>query len=77
MVLLMVGIGEQLGAKLLSNQLGPFGVAQFVSSKNAAGVGNMLNALVAFILIALGIYVGNALVLHVRSRRAVASVSSA
>jgi uncharacterized membrane protein YjjB (DUF3815 family) len=53
------------------------GVAQFVSSKDAAGLGNMLNALEAFILIALGIYVGNALVLYVRSRRAMASAPPA
>jgi uncharacterized membrane protein YjjP (DUF1212 family) len=117
-VLLTAWAGEQLGAKLLSNQLAPFfgafamtpvaawvegrpsgppslatlmpafwllvpgavsliGVAQFVSSKDAAGLGNMLNALDAFILIALGIYVGNALVLYVRSRRATASAPPA
>jgi uncharacterized membrane protein YjjP (DUF1212 family) len=115
-VLLTAWIGEQIGAWLLSNQLGPFfgafvmtpvaawvegrpsgppslttlmpafwllvpgavsliGVAEFVGSNQTAGLGNMVNALESFILIAFGIYVGNALVLHVRSRRTVASTS--
>jgi len=109
-VLLTALIGEQLGAKLLSSQLGGFvgalvmtpvaawvegrpsgppslatlmpafwllvpgavsliGVAQFAGAKDPEGMGNMLNALVTFILIALGVFVGNALVVHVRTRR--------
>ncbi len=118
LVLLTAWIGEQLGARLLTSQLGPFvgafvmtpvaawveerptgppslatlmpafwllvpgavsliGVAQFVSSKDAAGLGNMLNALVAFILIALGVFVGNASVLRARAHRTAASASPA
>ena len=109
-VLMTAWIGEQLGARLLSGQLGAFvgafamtpvaawveerpsgppslatlapafwllvpgavsliGVAQFVGAKDAAGVGRMVNALVTFILIGLGVFVGNALVLRVRSRQ--------
>jgi len=45
------------------------GVAQFAGSRDPAGLGNMLNALVTFILIALGVFVGNAFVVHVRTRR--------
>jgi uncharacterized membrane protein YjjP (DUF1212 family) len=118
LVLLTAWIGEQLGAKLLSGELGAFvgafamtpvaawveerpsgppslatlmpafwllvpgsvgliGVAQFFGSDDPAGLGNIVNALVTFILIGLGMFVGNALVLHVRSRRAVASLSPA
>jgi len=117
-VLLTAWIGEQLGAKLLSGELGAFvgavamtpvaawveerssgppslatlmpafwllvpgavgliGVAQFFGSENPAGMGNIVNALVTFILIGLGVFVGNALVLHVRSRRPAASASVA
>jgi len=109
-VLLTAWIGEQLGARLLSGQLGAFvgalvmtpvaawveerpsgppslatlmpafwllvpgavsliGVAQFVGSKDPAGLGRMLNALVTFVLIGLGVFVGNALVLRLRSRQ--------
>jgi uncharacterized membrane protein YjjP (DUF1212 family) len=116
-VLLTALVGEELGARLVSNQLGPFlgaflmtpvaawvegrpsgppslatlmpafwllvpgavsliGVTQFAGSKGAIGLGHMLNALAAFILIALGVYVGNALVLHVRSRRRLATTTS-
>ena len=118
LVLLTATIGEQIGARLLSAQLGAFvgalamtpvaawvegrasgppslatlmpaywllvpgavgliGVAQFFGSDNAAGLGNIVNALVTFILIGLGVFVGNALVLHVRSRRPAASASAA
>ncbi len=117
-VLLTAWIGEQLGARLLSAELGAFvgafamtpvaawveerpsgppslatlmpafwllvpgsvgliGVAQFFGSDDLAGLGNIVDALVTFILIGLGIFVGNALVLHVRSRRAAASPSPA
>ena len=117
-VLLTAWIGEQLGARLLSSQLGAFvgavamtpvaawveerpsgppslatlmpafwllvpgavgliGVAQFFGSDSAAGLGNIVNALVTFILIGLGVFVGNALVLHVRSRRPAPSASAA
>jgi uncharacterized membrane protein YjjP (DUF1212 family) len=109
-VLFTAWIGEQLGARLLSPELGAFvgavamtpvaawvetrpggppslatlmpafwllvpgslgliGVAQFVGSGDPAGLGDILNALVTFILIGLGVYVGNALVLHVRARQ--------
>ena len=53
------------------------GVAQFVGSQDAAGLGRMLNALVTFVLIGLGVFVGNALVLHVRARRASALAAPA
>jgi len=117
-VLLTAWIGEQLGALLLSSQLGAFvgavamtpvaawveerpsgppslatlmpafwllvpgavgliGVAQFFGSDSAAGLGNIVNALVTFILIGLGVFVGNALVLHIRSRRPAPSASAA
>ena len=46
------------------------GVAEFVGSREGAGLAHMVNALVTFILIGLGVFVGNALVVHVRSRRA-------
>ena len=51
------------------------GVAQFVGSGATAGMGHMLTALVTFILIGLGVFVGNALVLHVRSRRVAPAAS--
>ena len=97
LVLLTATIGEQIGARLLSAQLGAFvgalamtpvaawvegrpsgppslatlmpaywllvpgavgliGVAQFFGSDNAAGLGNIVNALVTFILIGLGVF---------------------
>ena len=55
---------------LVPGAVGLIGVAQFFGSQDAAGAGHMLNALVAFILIGLGVFVGNALVWHVRSRGA-------
>ena len=117
-VLLTASVGEQLGGKLLSGELGAFfgafamtpvaawvegrpsgppslatlmpafwllvpgavgliGVAQFVGSDNPAGLGNIINALVTMVLIALGVFVGNALVLHVRTRRTAVSSSPA
>ena len=117
-VLLTASIGEQLGARLLSGELGAFvgafamtpvaawvegrpsgppslstlmpafwllvpgavsliGVAQFFGSDNPAGLGNIVNALVTMVLIALGVFVGNALVLHVRTRRTATSSSPA
>jgi uncharacterized membrane protein YjjP (DUF1212 family) len=45
------------------------GVAQFFGSRQDAGIGHMVNALLAFILIGLGVYVGETLVLRFRSRR--------
>ena len=44
------------------------GVAQFFGSRQDAGIGHMVNALLAFILIGLGVYVGETLVLRFRSR---------
>ena len=117
-VLMTAWIGEQLGARFLSGELGPFvgafvmtpvaawvegrpsgppslatlmpafwllvpgavsliGVAQFVGSKDAAGLDHMVDALITFILIGLGVFVGNALVLRVRSRRAAATTTPA
>jgi uncharacterized membrane protein YjjP (DUF1212 family) len=117
-VLLTAWIGERLGAKLLSGQLGAFagafvmtpvaawierrpsgppllatlmpafwllvpgavgliGVAQFFGSQSLAGFGNIAQALETFILIGLGVFVGNALVLHVRSRRVPAADDAA
>jgi uncharacterized membrane protein YjjP (DUF1212 family) len=45
------------------------GVAQFFGSRQDAGIGHMVDALVAFILIGIGVFVGQALVLRVRSGR--------
>ena len=114
-VLLTASIGEHLGARLLSGQLGAFvgafimtpvaawvetrrsgppslatlmpafwllvpgavaliGIAQFVGSMHVAALRHIVDALLTFILIGLGVFVGSALVLHVRSRRAAASV---
>jgi uncharacterized membrane protein YjjP (DUF1212 family) len=111
LVLFTAWIGEQVGAKLLSADLGAFvgavvmtpvaawvesrpsgppslatlmpafwllvpgalgllGVAQVFGAGYPAGYGDMVNALVTFILIGLGVYVGNALVLRSRSRQA-------
>jgi uncharacterized membrane protein YjjB (DUF3815 family) len=111
LVLFTAWIGEQVGAKLLSADLGAFvgavvmtpvaawvesrpsgppslatlmpafwllvpgalgllGVAQVFGAGYPAGYGDMVNALVTFILIGLGVYVGNALVLRYRSRQA-------
>ncbi len=118
LVLLTAWTGEQLGARLLPDELGAFvggfvmtpvaawvesrpsgppslatmmpafwllvpgavsliGVAQFVGSKDPAGLGHMLDALITFILIGLGVFVGNALVVHIRSRGAPTSASPA
>ena len=118
LVLMTAWIGEQLGAELLSGELGAFvgafvmtpvaawvegrpsgppslatlmpaywllvpgalsliGVAQFFGAKDLAGLGRMLNALVTFILIGLGVFVGNALVVRIRSRRTAGSASPA
>jgi uncharacterized membrane protein YjjB (DUF3815 family) len=44
------------------------GVAQFFGSRQDAGLGHLVDALVAFILIALGVFVGETLVLRWRSR---------
>ena len=38
------------------------GVAQFFGSKHDAGIGHMVSALLAFVLIGLGVFVGEALV---------------
>jgi uncharacterized membrane protein YjjP (DUF1212 family) len=45
------------------------GVAQFFGSRQDAGIDHMVNALVAFILIGLGVFVGETLVLRFRSHR--------
>jgi uncharacterized membrane protein YjjP (DUF1212 family) len=45
------------------------GVAQFFGSRQDAGIGHMISALLAFILIGLGVFVGETLVLRYRSRR--------
>jgi uncharacterized membrane protein YjjP (DUF1212 family) len=45
------------------------GVAQFFGSRQDAGIGHMINALLAFILIGLGVFVGETLVLRVRRSR--------
>ncbi len=45
------------------------GVAQFFGSRQDAGIGHMVNALLAFILIGLGVFVGETLVLRFRSNR--------
>jgi uncharacterized membrane protein YjjB (DUF3815 family) len=55
---------------LVPGALGLIGVAQFIGSGDLAGEADIVNALVTFILIGLGVYVGNALVLNVRSRQA-------
>jgi hypothetical protein len=79
-----VGRGTSLGSTfardchagvlvLVPGTVGLIGIAQFFGSDDPAGLGNIVNALVTFILIGMGMFVGNALVLHVRSRRAVAS----
>ena len=111
LVLFTAWVGEQVGARLLSPELGAFvgaavmtpvaawvesrpsgppslatlmpafwllvpgalgliGVAQVFGEGYLAGYGDLVNALVAFILIGLGVYVGNALVLRFRSRQA-------
>ncbi|MBV9415761.1 MAG: threonine/serine exporter family protein [Solirubrobacterales bacterium] len=111
LVLFAAWIGEQLGAKLLSADLGAFvgavvmtpvaawvesrpsgppslatlmpafwllvpgalgllGVAEVFGAGYPPGYGDLVNALVTFILIGLGVYVGNALVLRWRSRQA-------
>jgi uncharacterized membrane protein YjjP (DUF1212 family) len=44
------------------------GVAQFFGSRQDAGLGHLVDALVAFILIGLGVFVGETLVLRLRSR---------
>jgi uncharacterized membrane protein YjjP (DUF1212 family) len=44
------------------------GVAQFFGSRQDAGIGHMVNALLAFILIGLGVFVGETLVLRFRQR---------
>ena len=44
------------------------GVAQFFGSRQDAGIGHMINALLAFILIGLGVFVGETLVLRFRQR---------
>jgi uncharacterized membrane protein YjjP (DUF1212 family) len=44
------------------------GVAQFFGSRQDAGIGHMVDALVAFILIGIGVFVGETLVLRFRAR---------
>ena len=68
MVLLTAWIREQLGASLLGSQLGPL----VHGLEGRARLGHVVNALVAFILIALGVFVGNALVLNFRGSRTAA-----
>jgi uncharacterized membrane protein YjjB (DUF3815 family) len=62
---------------LVPGAVGFMGVAQFFGSDSAAGLGNIVNALVTFVLIALGVFVTNALVLHIRSRRPAPYASAA
>jgi uncharacterized membrane protein YjjB (DUF3815 family) len=53
---------------LVPGALSFIGVAQFFGSRQGAGIGHMVDALFAFILIGLGVYVGETLVLRDRSR---------
>jgi uncharacterized membrane protein YjjP (DUF1212 family) len=110
LVLLTAWVAEQLGSRLLSDQLGAFvgalvvrpvaawvaarpsgppsiatlvpavwllvpgalsliGVAEFVGPDQLNGIGHFVDALLAFILIALGVYIGDTLLVSFRSRR--------